>query len=123
MNRVNRWILTKEVRDRIKPILQEYLDKVENLTTEQVEHMENEELGLDLYGMGINPNQLIDLLEELGYERVSMHHNGWELDFWVNMKRKDEKVFDSTCENLVVAGCGMTFELKIYIEDMAFNLD
>lgn len=120
MNRVNRWTLTEEVRDRIKPILQEYLDKVENLTTEQVEHMENEELGLDLYGMGINPNQLIDLLEELGYESVSMDHNGWELDFWVNMKRKDEKVFDSTCENLVVAGCGMTFELKIYIEDMAF---
>lgn len=49
-----------------------------------------------------------------------MNHNGWELDFWVNMKRKDGKVFDSTCENLVVAGCGMTFELRIYIEGMDF---
>lgn len=64
MNRVNRWILTDEVRERIKPVLQEYFNKVENLTTEQVEHMENEELGLDLYGMGINPNQLIALLED-----------------------------------------------------------
>lgn len=36
------------------------------------------------------------------------------------MKRTDGKTFDSTCENLVIAGCGMTFELKIYIYDMDF---
>ena len=36
------------------------------------------------------------------------------------IKRKDEKTFDSTCEHLVISGCGMTFELKIYIYGIDF---
>lgn len=120
MNKLNRWILTDEIRDKIKPLLTEYLDKVENVTAEQVEHMSNEELGIDLSDKGINPHQLIYLLKEFGYERDRQEDNGWELDFWVYMRRKDGKCFDSTCEKLVVRGCGMTFELKIFIEDMDF---
>lgn len=117
---MNRWNLTDEIKAKFKPILQEYFDKVENLTIEQVEAMSNEELGLELSDTGINPSQLVDLLEEFGYKENDRDDNGWELDFWIDMRRKDGKCFDSTCENLVVRGCGMTFELKIYIEGMDF---
>lgn len=117
---MNRWHLTDEIRENIKPLLIEYFDKVENVTAEQVEHMSNEELGIDLSDKGITPSQLVDLLEEFGYEKEDQEDNGWQLDFWIYMKRTDGKHFDSGCENLVINGCGMTFELKFYINDMDF---
>lgn len=117
---MNRWILTDEIRDKIKPLLEEYFNKVENVTSEQVAEMENEELGIDLSDKGINPSQLEDLLKEFGYETKYRDRNGWELDFWIDMKRMDGKYFDSGCEHLVISGCGMTFELKIWIHDRDF---
>lgn len=117
---MNRWDLTDEIREKIKPLLMEYFDKVENLTTEQVCQMSNEELGIDLSDKGINPSQLVDLLKEFGYEETGFDRNGWQFDFWIYMSRVDDKTFDSTCERLVVTGCGMTFELRIYIDDMDF---
>lgn len=117
---MNRWLLTDKIRENIKPILTEYFNKVENLTVEQVENMNNEELGIDLSDKGINPYQLEKLLEEFGYEVENRNHNGWELDFWISMKRTDGKTFSSTCENIEIAGCGMIFELKLYIEGFDF---
>ena len=117
---MNRWLLTDEIREKIKPILVEYFNKVENATVEQLENMSNEECGIDLSGKGINPYQLENLLEEFGYEVNDRDRNGWELDFWIHMKRTDGKTFVSGCENLVIAGCGMTFELMIYINGMDF---
>ena len=118
---MSRWHLTDEIKGKIRPLLTEYFDKVENVTAEQVEHMSNEELGIDLSDNGINPSQLEDLLvEEFGYEVENRENSGWELDFWIYMKRTDGKYFDSGCENLVINGCGMTFELKIYINGMDF---
>ena len=114
---MNRWLLTDEIRAKIKPILTEYFNKVENATVEQFENMSNEELEIDLFGKGINPYQLETLLEEFGYEEEYRDRNGWELDFWIHMKRTDGKTFVSGCENLVIAGCGMTFELKLYIAE------
>lgn len=117
---MNRWHLTDEVRNKIRPLLIEYFDKVENVTVEQVEYMTNEELGIDLSDKGINPSQLEDLLKEFGYEVIRRDDNGWELDFWIDIRRTDGKFFDSGCEHLVISGCGMTFELKIYIYGMDF---
>lgn len=118
---MNRWLLTDEIREKIKPLLSEYFDKIENVTDEQMEKMENEELGIDLSDKGINPYQLLQLLEEeFDYEKEDIDRNGWEQDFWIYMKRIDGKYFVSGCENLVISGCGMTFELKIYIRDIDF---
>ena len=78
---MNRWLLTDEIREKIKPLLSEYLNKVENLTVEQVEQMSNEELGLDLSDKGINPYQLQSLLEEFGYKEYGFDSNGWQYDF------------------------------------------
>ena len=117
---MNRWNLTEEIRDKNKPLLTEYFNKVENVTTEQIEQMSNEELGIDFSGKGINPSQLVKLLNEFGYEEEDRDDNGWELDFWIHMRRQDGRTFDSGCEKLVVSGCGMTFELKLYIDDCDF---
>ena len=117
---MNRWNLTEEIKDKIKPLLTEYFQRIENVTTEQIEQMSNEELGINFSDKGINPHQLVSLLKEFGYEEVDRDDNGWELDFWIHMRRQDEKTFDSGCEKLVVAGCGMTFELKLYIDDCDF---
>lgn len=117
---MNRWNVTDEIREKFKPILAEYLNKVENLKAEQIDAMDNEELAIDFYNTGINPHQLVTLLEELGYEEEDRDDNGWQLDFWINMRRTDDKTFDSHCEHLVVNGCGITFELKLYIDDIDF---
>lgn len=116
----NRWNLTDEIRNKFKPILQEYLNKVEHLTTSQIEKMTNEELGVNFTDTGINPCQLIDLLKEYGYEDTDSNDSGWELNFLIDMERKDYKCFPSGCEHLVIDGCGMTFELKLYIDGMDF---
>lgn len=120
MSYMNRWALTDEVREKINPLLTEYFNKVENVASEQVEQMSNEELGIDLSDKGVNPYQLTQLLEEFGYEKEYQDDNGWELDFWIHMRRKDGKTFDSACENLIIFGCGMTFELKLWINGMDF---
>ena len=115
---MNRWILTDEIRERIKPLLQEYFDKVENVTFEQLENMKvTDRFEFDLSDKGINPYQLETLLKEFGYETDDRDDNGWERDFWIYMSRKDTKHFVSGCENIVIMCCGMTFELKIYIPD------
>lgn len=113
---MNRWIVTDEIRDKFKPILKEYFDKVENLTVEQAEKMSNEDLGIDLSDKGINPSQLVDLLEEFGYKEDDRDDNGWELDFWIYMRRHDGETLNSPCDKLVIIGCGMTFELKIRVD-------
>jgi len=114
---MNRWKLNDEIRNKITPMLKEYFDKVENMTVQEVEQAPNEAFILNLSDIGINPSQLVDLLEEFGYEEIDRRDNGWELDFWIDMNRTDGKCFDSCCERIVVAGCGMTFELKIYIKE------
>ena len=49
---MNRWKVTDEIKEKFIPILKDYLNKLENLTVEQVETMSNEELGLDLSDKG-----------------------------------------------------------------------
>jgi hypothetical protein len=71
----------------------------------------------DLSDRDINPYQLETLLKEFGYETDDRDDNGWERDFWIYMSRKDGRHFDSGCENIVIMCCGMTFELKVYIQD------
>lgn len=117
---MNRWHLTDELREKFKPVLKEYFDKVENITDEEINEMTNEELGIDFSDKGINPSQLIDLLGEFGYEEFYQDEGGWEKYCWINLRRKDDKTFPSTCEKLVVYFCGRTFELKLFLDGFDF---
>lgn len=107
---MNRWKLTEEIKDTIKPLVREWLDKVESVECAN-------EIALDLSGMNINPSQLEELMEGFGYEKTSMERNGWEMDFWIYMNRTDCKRFESGCENIVISGCGMTFSLMLSVRE------
>lgn len=112
---MNRWLLTKEIKEKIKPLLIEYFEKVENTTNN------TDDFRIDLSDKGINPYQLWQLLEEdFNYQNEDIDNNGWEQDFWIYMKRIDGKHFISGCENLVIRCCGMTFKLELYINDIDF---
>lgn len=114
------WKLTDEQKEKFIPIIKAYFEKVENLAADQISYEKRTELGIDFTGQGINPAQLEELVESFGYEEADIDRNGWEMDFWITMKRTDGKKFPSKCETLVIKGCGMTFELKLCIEGFVF---
>lgn len=116
---MNRWHLTEEQKTKFVPILREYFDKLENMTEEEAEKVTYPEITLDLSDEGISPYLLKELLEdEFGYEEENYDRNGWQWDFWWTMKRKDGKSFPSTCETMMICGCGATFELVLRPDEL-----
>ena len=119
MGNINRWNLTNEQREKFLPILKEYFNKLENMTDTDVDEIlatcnDYSQFELDLFDTGISPYLLQELLKsEFGYEEHDFDRNGWQWDFWITMKRKDGKTFPSTCETMMICGCGMTFELVL----------
>lgn len=120
----NRWALTDEIREKFIPIIRSFLHKMENMTEEELSSQPCNDMGLfdycsiDLSDMGINPYQLRELLQkEFPYDYLDMDRNGWEMDFWIYMRRNDGKHFPSGCEKLVISGCGMTHKLTLNVED------
>ena len=105
---MNTWKLTDEVRDKIKPIILDYFEKV--LSIDECDDVDD----LDLTFKGVSPYQLKELLTELGYEETNTDRNGWQFDFWIYMTNKD---INSRIRRLIISGCGMSFELKIQIND------
>ena len=97
---MNRWALTEEVEDKYKPIIQKFIEKVE-----ESDYIDDEEF-LNLSDTELNPYTLWELLKNLGYEKDEIDNNGWELDFWIEFKKEGFK-------NIVVEGTGITFELKL----------
>ena len=116
---MNRWNLSKEVHDKYYPIVKEFLAKLEGYSLEELETLNQSNFKLDLSDTTLNPSTLKDLLEKLGYEEDEMDTNGWQMDFWIDMNRTDNKTFPSGCEKLQIIGTGMTFELAIVVKDFA----
>lgn len=109
---MNRWTLTEEVKKKYKPIIEEFLNKIENMSDEEIENSENEVFSIDLSDTELRPYTLQELMKEFGYDDSEFDDNGWELDFWINMTRKGNKLTDKIC----ISGCGMTFELNLTID-------
>ena len=114
---MNKWEVTDELKAKFVPILCDYFARLESLTEEQIDELYEKgratELAIDLTDVGINPYQLRSLLEsEFGYKHSYSDHNGWEMDFWIHMRRKEEK-HDSICNNMVIGGTGITFTLTL----------
>lgn len=104
---MNRWELTDEVRNKYKPIIEEFLIKVRDLTPKQIELMDNEEFTLELSDTELRPYTLQELMsKEFGYTDSEFDDNGCELDFWITMSQPN-----SQYEKICINGCGMTFEL------------
>lgn len=108
MGKINGWKLTNELREKFIPIIEEYINKLEQTDLE-----ENEPDKLELTHQGIGPYQLGELLQELGYqedEDCPMDTNGWQCDFWMYYNHPDKKNY---AEKLVISGTGITFELEL----------
>lgn len=93
------WHLTQEEKDKYVPFIKESIKK-----------LKAGEENIDLTKTELTPNDVGDILEELGYDRISFETNGWEMDFWIEYGKFEEK-------KLIVSGCGMTFDLIMRFTD------
>lgn len=122
MEKISRWKLTEEMREKWRPVVGEWLKNLEEMTEEEVGDLEEnattEELEdkfkLDLSDTEMNPSRVGELLKELGYENDETEDNGWQWDFWWTY-RKDGVSFPSGCEALKISGTGATFELVLSV--------
>ena len=94
---MNNWKLTDEQRESFVPVIEAFI-VLDNKVDDFIE--------LDFTNQGLSPWQLVHLLEEIGYERGETETNGWEMDFWIFFSKEG-------CKTIVIAGIGMTFELKL----------
>jgi hypothetical protein len=95
---MNAYKLTDEVEKKHKSKIMEYISNLEkNSSGEELELTQTE----------LNPYTLGTLLENLGYKKMDIDTNGWEMDFWITYSKEG-------FHDLVIAGTGINFELKLY---------
>lgn len=67
---------------------------------------------IDLTKEDINPYQIWQILESLGWERDDdMDTNGWEQDMWMYFYNPNY------LHKIIVFSCGMTFKFEMFLED------
>lgn len=102
-DKIETWFLTDEQRKKFKPLVEDYIARLEAGKFPNVN-----EVYLELTFQGISPRQLVYLLEELGYIEDHHDHNGWEYDFWIYMNNTAKKKY---AKRLCISGCGMAFSM------------
>lgn len=107
----NRYILTEEVEKEYIPIIKAFIANLDNMTEEEIDAAPDEDFNIDLSGTKLAPYTLSKLMEQLGYSEVNTDTNGWQLDFWIDLKNSNAK--SDLTEKLCIMGCGMTFELRL----------
>ena len=110
---MNRWKLTEDVKNKYKPIISDFLNKIDNMTDEEIEISDNNIFSIELSDTELRPYTLQELMKEFGYDNSEFDDNGWELDFWIKMNRSRGELTDNIC----IDGCGMTFELNLKISE------
>lgn len=110
---MNRWILTDEIKNKYLPIISEFMNKLYNMTPEDVENTKFEDFTLQLSDTKLRPYTLLKLMEEeFGYTEHDFDDNGWELDYWIILN-KPNCSYPSYAQKMCIHGCGMTFELNL----------
>lgn len=92
------WDLTQEEREKYIPYIR---DCIKNMKKNK---------SISLNDTPLNPENMIDILTELGYVQNSFDSNGWEYDFWYTFVKEGERA-------IILAGTGVTFDLQIYFAD------
>ena len=93
------WHISPKLKEYYKNIIKDYILVLEN----NPDHYEVLELGAEQ----INPYQVGEILQELGYDWEYKGDNGWEQDTWYECKKYG-------CKPLTVEHSGIIFDLKIY---------
>ena len=88
------WNLTIEEEKYFIPLFKYMIDELTNGRREE----------FDLSGKGINPAQVLEIMDKLGYPKKDTQQNGWEQDTWYYFKNTEITLFS----------CGMTFELTLF---------
>lgn len=102
---LNRYTLTKEIKEKYLPIVDRFIDKIEGS-----ENLTDEEYTIDFSDTELNPYRLIEIMKELGYKEGDLNENGWQWNFSVEFTKENSKP-------ITVWGCGMTFELNLSVSD------
>lgn len=95
------WELSQEEKEKYIPYIKECIEKL-NI----------EKSGINLTNTPLTPQNMRDIMEQLGYTELSFDSNGWQCDFWIEFEKEGES-------NITVSGCGATFEL--YLEKSNYN--
>lgn len=98
-NSRNKWHINKELHEIYKNKIIQYIEELEKDTEHQ--------LTLELGKCSINPYQVGEILQELGYDWEHEDENGWEQDTWYLATKKGYKP-------LTIEYSGHIFDLKIY---------
>ena len=102
---IETWDLTDEQREKFKPMVEDYIAKLEAEDFDDVN-----KVSLDLTFQGIAPRQLQTLLEELGYYDDYSNRNGWQCDYWIYMDNEKKRGY---ARRLCIAGCAMGFTMVL----------
>ena len=97
------YYLTPILYFQFKPIVEEYLDKLEKGDFDDVN-----KVYLELTGKGIAPKQLKELLIELGYEDNGTDINGAACDYWIYLENPNRAGY---ARKLRIAGSAMGFSI------------
>lgn len=110
---MNGYELSDEVRAKYKPIIAEFLDKINAMTDEEFRHSQVSQANLNLSNTELNPYTLGELLEkEFGYADREQEDNGWQLDFWITYsKPSNEKT-----KKVTITGTGLTFRMSLGVD-------
>lgn len=113
----NRWELQPELRQKYSLYIEEYLNKLDAMSVDEIEHSLFENVILDLSDTGLSPYTLGLLLSEFGYEKIKQENNGWEMDLWIRLNRKGHN--NCLSKYITIDSCGQTFKLHLYPTDIA----
>jgi hypothetical protein len=100
----NRWTLTEEVKQKYTPIVEEFINKLEP--------MDSEDSGaecLELSDTELSPYTLVELLGHMGYKQTDADQNGWQMDYWLTVGKSGFKT-------LCVSGTAITFGLRLSLK-------
>lgn len=110
---MNRYNLTDEVRTKYKPIVAAFLEKINNMSDDEICESSEDNYKLDLSNTELNPYTLGILLEEeFEFEDKDHEDNGWQMDFWITYnKNTSERV-----NRITIMGTGIIFEMFLSVE-------
>lgn len=112
---MNYWHLTKDKEQELINILQNWFDRLENMTEEDFNNTSNEDINLDFTRTEFAPYHIRDVLHDhFGYEDADdwLDENGWEQDFWIYFEGKKYHGYTP-----YISACGMTFECYLCLAE------